>query len=171
MFLNGLPVAVIEAKSSKVKEPIAEGIDQLLRYSQQRGMTGEGNPELFYYNQFLVSTCRTQAKFGTITTHIEKHWFRWTDPYPITLDQLPSKGTSPNDQQRLVAGMLTPRHLIDLIQTFTIFGESDKGQTIKVVARYQQVRAVKKTIQRLLEGKNKQNVRALSGIRKAQANP
>ena len=155
LFVNGLPIAVIECKSSKVKEPVAEGIDQLLRYSQQRGMTGEGNPELFYYNQFLVSTCRTQAKFGTITTHIEKHWFRWTDPYPITLDQLPSEGTSPNDQQRLAAGMMTPRHLLDLIQTFTIFGESDKGQTIKVVARYQQVRAVKKAIQRLQEGKNK----------------
>ncbi len=143
LFLNGLPIAVIECKSSKVKEPIAEAIDQLLRYSQQRGMTGEGNPELFYYNQFLVSTCRTEAKFGTITTHIEKHWFRWTDPYPLTLDDLPSKGTSPNDQQRLVAGMMTKRHLLDLIQSFTIFGEDDKGHTIKVVARYQQVRAVK----------------------------
>jgi len=155
LFLNGLPIAVIEAKSSKVKEPIAEAIDQLMRYSQQRGMTGEGNPELFYYNQFLVATCRTQAKFGTITTHIEKHWFRWTDPYPITLDQLPSEGTSPNDQQRLTAGMMTPRHLLDLIQSFTIFSESDKGQTIKIVARYQQVRAVKKSIERLLSGKNK----------------
>ena len=156
LFLNGLPIAVIEAKSSKVKEPIAEAIDQLLRYSQQRGMTGEGNPELFYYNQFLVSTCRTEAKFGTITTHIEKHWFRWTDPYPLTLNDLPSKGTSPNDQQRLVAGMMTKRHLLDLIQSFTIFGENDKGYTIKVVARYQQVRAVKKAIKRLLEGKNAQ---------------
>lgn len=156
LFLNGLPIAVIECKSSKVKEPIAEAIDQLMRYSQQRGMTGEGNPELFYYNQFLVATCRTQAKFGTITTHIEKHWFRWTDPYPLTLADLPSKGTSPNDQQRLVAGMMTKRHLLDMIQSFTIFGEDDKGRTIKVVARYQQVRAVKKTIQRLLEGKNKQ---------------
>jgi type I restriction enzyme R subunit len=156
LFLNGLPIAVIECKSSKVKEPIAEGIEQLLRYSQQRGMTGEGNPELFYYNQFLVSTCRAEAKFGTITTHIEKHWFRWTDPYPLTLDDLPSKGTSPNDQQRLVAGMMTKRHLLDLIQSFTIFGENDKGHTIKIVARYQQVRAVKKTIQRLMEGKNKE---------------
>ncbi len=155
LFLNGLPIAVIEAKSSKVKEPIAEAIDQLMRYSEQRGMSGEGNRELFYYNQFLVAICRTQAKFGTITTHIEKHWFRWTDPYPITLDQLPSEGTSPNDQQRLTAGMMTPRHLLDLIQSFTIFGEDDKGRTIKVVARYQQVRAVKKSIKRLMEGQNK----------------
>ena len=156
LFINGLPVAVIECKSSKVKEPIAEAIDQLMRYSQQRGMSGEGNPELFYYNQILIGTSRSEAKFGTITTHIEKHWFRWTDPYPLTLDDLPSKGTTPNDQQRLIAGMLMPRNLLDLIQSFTIFGQNDKGHTIKIVARYQQFRAVKKTIKRLLDGKNRQ---------------
>ena len=94
LFLNGLPIAVIECKSAKVKEPIAEAIDQLLRYSQQRGEGPEGNQELFYYNQFLVATCRVQAKFGTLTTHIEKHWYRWTDPYPLTLDDLPHQGTT-----------------------------------------------------------------------------
>jgi type I restriction enzyme, R subunit len=161
LFLNGLPIAVIECKSPKVKEPIAEAIDQLLRYSQQRGATGEGVPELFYYNQFLVATCRTRAKFGTITTHIEKHWYRWTDPYPLTLDQLPSQGTSPNDQQRLVAGMCARQNLLDLIQSFTIFGANEKGHTIKMVARYQQFRAVKLTINRLRRG---QNPRERSGI-------
>lgn len=161
LFLNGLPVAVIECKSPKVKEPIAEAIDQLRRYSQQRGASGEGNPELFYYNQFLVATCRTKAKFGTITTQIEKHWFRWTDPYPMTLDQLPSKGTSPNDQQRLAAGMCAKQNLLELIQSFTIFGTNEKGYTIKMVARYQQFRAVKLTINRLLSG---QNQRERSGI-------
>lgn len=161
LFLNGLPVVVIECKSPKVKEPIAEAIDQLLRYSQQRGAVGEGVPELFHYNQFLVATCRTKAKFGTITTHIEKHWFRWTDPYPMTLDQLPSQGTSPNDQQRLVAGMCDRPNLLDLIQSFTIFGSDDKGQTIKMVARYQQFRAVKLALNRLLSG---QNQRERSGI-------
>jgi type I restriction enzyme R subunit len=40
LFLNGLPVVVIECKSPKVKEPIPEAIDQLLRYSEQRGAKG-----------------------------------------------------------------------------------------------------------------------------------
>lgn len=154
LFINGLPIGIIECKSPKVKEPIAEAIDQLLRYSQQRGAVGEGSAELFYYNQFLVATCRTIAKFGTITTHIEKHWFRWTDPYPMTLDQLPSQGTSPNDQQRLAAGMCARQNLLELIQSFTIFGTNDKGHTIKMMARYQQFRAVKLTINRLLTGQN-----------------
>ena len=52
LFLNGLPVVVIECKSPKVKDAIPEAIDQLLRYSEQRGAKGEGNAPLFYYNQF-----------------------------------------------------------------------------------------------------------------------
>ena len=70
LFLNGLPVVVIECKSPKVKEPIPEAIDQLLRYSEQRGAKGEGSAALFYFNQFVITTCRQEAKFGTITTQI-----------------------------------------------------------------------------------------------------
>lgn len=154
LFVNGLPLVVIEAKSSKVKEPIPEAIDQLMRYSEQRGDTGEGNKELFFYNQFLVTTCRTEAKFGTITTQIEKHFYRWTDPYPKTLNDLAHGQSSPNDQQRLVAGMLDPRNLLDIIRVFTVFKTDDKGRKIKVVGRYQQFRAVKIATQRLIEGKN-----------------
>lgn len=154
LFVNGLPLVVIEAKSSKVKEPIPEAIDQLMRYSEQRGDTGEGNKELFFYNQFLVTTCRTEAKFGTITTQIEKHFYRWTDPYPKTLNDLAHGQSSPNDQQRLVAGMLDPRNLLDIVRVFTVFKTDDKGRKIKVVGRYQQFRAVKIATQRLIEGKN-----------------
>lgn len=154
LFLNGLPVVVIECKSPKVKDAIPEAIDQLLRYSEQREAKGEGSPPLFFYNQFVVATCRQEAKFGTITTHTEKYFYRWADPYPRTLDDLDHGSGSPNDQQRLVAGMLDQDNLLDLIRTFTLFSTNDKGQTIKIVGRYQQFRAVKLAIRRLLEGRN-----------------
>jgi type I restriction enzyme R subunit len=161
LFLNGLPVVVIECKSPKVQEPIPEAIDQMLRYSEQRGAKGEGSAPLFYFNQFVVATCRNQAKFGTITTHIEKHFYRWSDPYPRTVEDLSHGGSSPNDQQRLVAGMLDPQNLLDLIRTFTIFSTSDEGELIKIVGRYQQFRAVKLAVNRLLTGTTP---RARSGI-------
>jgi type I restriction enzyme R subunit len=154
LFLNGLPVVVIECKSPKVKEPIPEAIDQLLRYSEQRGSKGEGSAPLFFYNQFVVTTCRQEAKFGTITTHTEKHFYRWSDPYPRTLNDLDHGSSSPNDQQRLVAGMMDRDNLLDLIRTFTIYSTNSKGEMIKVVARYQQFRAVKLAVMRLLNGKN-----------------
>lgn len=154
LFLNGLPIVVVEAKSPKVTEPLPEAIDQLMRYSEQRGDVGEGVPALFFYNNFLIVTCRNQAKAGTITTHREKYFYRWTDPYPLTLNDLAHGATSPNDQQRLVAGMLTPRNLLDIIKVFTLFTNNDKGQRIKIVCRYQQFRAVKKMVARLQTGTN-----------------
>ncbi|MDA3860886.1 MAG: HsdR family type I site-specific deoxyribonuclease [Melioribacteraceae bacterium] len=154
LFINGLPIVIIEAKSPKVKEPIPEAIDQLLRYSEQRGYPGEGNKQLFYYNQFIITTSRTEAKFGTISTHTPKYFYRWTDPYPKDVNDLIHGQSSPNDQQRLVAGMLDMKNLLNLIQVFTIFTIDDKGKKIKIVGRYQQFRAVKLATKRLLQGKN-----------------
>jgi len=176
-FLNGLPVVVIEAKSPKAKEPIPEAIDQLMRYCEQRNYQREGNKSLFYFNQFIVATSRQKAKFGTITTTIEKHFYRWTDPFPATIDELinycnpqkhlfvdeqnndediePVQRTSPNDQQRLVHGMLKPENLLSIIRSFSVFSTDSKGNVIRVVGRYQQFRAVKKTVHQLLNGTNK----------------
>ena len=161
LFLNGLPVAVIECKSPKVKDAIPEAIDQLMRYSEQRGTPGEGSAPLFYYNQIVIATCRQEAKFGTITTHSEKYFYRWADPYPRTVDDLEHGVSGPNDQQRLVAGMLDRDNLLDLIRTFTLFSTNEKGETIKIVGRYQQFRAVKLAVKRLLTG---QSPRERSGI-------
>lgn len=158
LFLNGLPVIVIECKSPKVQEPIAEAIDQLNRYSEQRESSGEGNPELFYYNHFTIATCREQAKFGTITTRTERHFYRWSDPWPFALDDVAKQtgregaAGSPSDQARLVAGMCERRNLLSLLQSFTLFSSDVQGHTYKVVARYQQFRAVHKTLKRLTEG-------------------
>ena len=153
LFLNGLPVVVIECKSPKVQDAIAEAINQLMRYSEQRGAKGEGSSALFFYNQFIIVTCRNEAKFGTISTRTEKYFYSWSDPYPRTLQDLDRGASSPNDQQRLVAGMLDRHNLLEIIHNFTLFSVNDKNETIKLVGRYQQFRAVKKAVQRLLEGK------------------
>ena len=161
LFVNGLPMVVIECKSPKVKDAVPAAIDQILRYSEQRGAKGEGSRRLFHFNQFVVATCRQHAKFGTLTSHSEKHFYGWADPYPKTLEELDHGSSSPNNQQRLVAGMMDKRNLLDLIQTFTLFTTNDKGRAVKIVGRYQQFRAVKLAVKRLLEGKSP---RARSGI-------
>lgn len=178
-FVNGLPLVLVECKSPKANNPIDEAIEQMMRYSAQReDDIQEGSKMLFAYNQFIIATCRNKAKFGTITTRSEKHFYRWTDPYPHTIDQLidytkTQKGyyvneqgedgehitlrTSPNDQQRLVHGMLLPENLLSLLKSFTIFSTNDKGEAIKIVGRYQQFRAVHKAVERIRIGKNPRN--------------
>ena len=43
LFVNGLPLVVIEAKSAKVKDALPEAFDQLMRYSEQRGSKGHSH--------------------------------------------------------------------------------------------------------------------------------
>jgi type I restriction enzyme R subunit len=63
-------------------------------------------------------------------------------------------GAHLHSQQILVAGVLRPAHLLDLMRNFTVFQQVD-GKTRKVVARYQQFRAVHKAVARLQEGRTR----------------
>ena len=73
-------------------------------------------------------------------------------------DQMPAgmrnTGVTLRSQQILTAGMLRPAHLLDLVRNFTVFQQVD-GKTRKVAARYQQFRAVHKAIDRLQEGRTR----------------
>jgi len=153
-YLNGLPIVVIEAKSPKDQSPIPHAISDLLDYSEQTHSKKNGNKELFYYNQFVIATCRNIAKFGSITTAHEKHFYKWLDPYPFTLEEIEHGKASPTEQQRIVAGMLSKENLLKIIDNYILFSTDEKDRVIKVVGRYQQFRAVEVINKRLLTGKN-----------------
>lgn len=77
-------------------------------------------------------------------------FFRKPDERPEALRTGVSATLS--SQQVLVAGILRPAHLLDLVRNFSIFQQAD-GKTRKVVARYQQFRAVHKAVERLQTGR------------------
>jgi type I restriction enzyme R subunit len=146
LFVNGLPLGVIECKSPyKATNPMREGIEQLRRYANLRNPSEtEGCEKLFHYNQVMISTHRDGARVGTISSPVE-YYLEWKDPYPSKKEDL---GAELNSQQLLIQGLLKPQNFLDITQNFTIF-ETDEGRTIKKIARYQQFRAVHKTIERL----------------------
>jgi type I restriction enzyme, R subunit len=153
LFVNGIPLVVIEAKSPTVVEPMVKAIRQLRRYANQRGSSQpEGNERLFYTSQFVVATCFEIAMAGTFTGGAE-HFAEWktTEPVPES-DVCVSLGvTALSSQERLVAGMLAPERLLDIVRHFTLFMQADT-KTVKVVARYQQYRAVHRALERLTTG-------------------
>lgn len=152
LFVNGLPLVVVECKAPDISEPMAEGIEQLLRYQNRRGSKEmEGVPELFYYNQFVVSTCFHDARYTSITGN-RSHFIEWKDPYPYKLSDICSDAV-PSSQEILAAGMLEPSHLIDIVRNFTVYGEDDEGNTVKIVPRYMQYRGTRKIIERLRKEK------------------
>jgi type I restriction enzyme R subunit len=164
LFVNGIPVVVVECKSPGSSEPMASAVDQLRRYSNQRKASGEveeneGNERLFYTNQFLVSTSFDEARVGAIGAELQ-HYLEWKDTAPFPLADVAHElglddPKALSSQQKLIAGMLRPAHLLDIIRHFTLFQPVD-GRIIKVVTRYQQFRAVQAAVHRLLAGKTRE---------------
>ena len=151
LFVNGLPLVVIECKSPYTTNPMEAGIDQLLRYANRRNASDEeGAEKLFHYNLMMVSTHRGKARVGTITSRKE-HFLEWKDPYPLSVEQVDAAEGS---QDILIAGLFSKTNFLDILQNFTVFEPVD-GRTIKKMPRYQQFRAVHKTIERIKSGKGR----------------
>jgi type I restriction enzyme R subunit len=159
LFVNGLPLAVIECKEANVftSNPMFEAFQQLMRYSDQREETKqsglrEGEPRLFFTNQLLIRTSGEQADIGTITSTDEEFFFPWRDIYPEKYRTFTPPLGKVRPQETLIQGVLPKETLLDLIRTCSIFMDVGKVRA-KVVARYQQYRAVCKIIDRLRNGK------------------
>ena len=157
LFVNGIPLVVVECKSPKISHPMEEGINQLLRYSNQRQEVeeDEGCERLFYYNQFLVSTFRQEARAATVGAGFE-HYMEWKDTSPVPMSEVAKDlgKENLNSQEILIAGMLRKEHLLDIIRNYILFDQVG-GRQVKLMCRYQQFRAVHKAIHRLRTGKTK----------------
>jgi type I restriction enzyme R subunit len=87
-------------------------------------------------------------------------FFRTPEQKPMAMrsaeqNGAPAEAPVLQSQHILVAGMLRPAHLLDLMRNFSVFQQVD-GKTRKVVARYQQFRAVHKAVLRLQEGRTRE---------------
>lgn len=154
LFVNGLPLVVIEAKSPTVgAQWRAEAIKQLRRYQEADDhFRNEGAPRLFETVQLVVGTCREAACYGTVGTP-SRFFFEWKDPYPESLEGLESRlERKPSAQDILIAGMLRPETLLDIVQNFTVF-DKENGKTIKKVPRYKQFVAVSRALERVEKAK------------------
>lgn len=164
LLVNGIPLVVVECKSPSVPEPLAEAVDQLRRYSNQRKAAfevddNEGNEPLFATNQLLVATSFDEARVGCVGAAFE-HYAQWKTVVgpdgagsEIEVAQVLGKAVL-SEQERLIAGLLTPAHLLDVLQNFMLFMQAG-GQTIKTVCRYQQYRAVNRAIARMKTGQTR----------------
>lgn len=164
LLVNGIPLVVVECKSPSVPEPLAEAVDQLRRYSNQRKAAmevddNEGNEPLFATNQLLVASSFDEARVGCVGAAFE-HYAQWKTVIgpdgagsEMAVAQAMGKAAL-SEQERLIAGMLAPAHLLDVVQNFMLFMQTG-GQTIKTVCRYQQYRAVNRAIARLKTGQTR----------------
>ena len=153
LFLNGMPVVVVEAKDFDVAEPLSEAYIQVSRYANTRqddyGFK-EGEEKLFHYNIFSIITYGREARVGTISADFD-FYNNWVDIFP---EEYKTIQISPDEERQevLIQGMLNKEILVDILKHFTLFMEIKKGTEVKIVARYNQYRAVGKIIKNFREG-------------------
>lgn len=170
LFINGIPLVVMECKRSAYldthKEPIDIAIQDLADYQAK-----EGIPQLFLYSQLLLGLARDKAEYGTTGTP-RKFWTVWkesnldqqirellTRPMPETASQLLTgpfadaadafrttlnQGRAVYEQDRLLYALCRPDRFLELIYKFIVF---DNGE--KKIARYQQFFTVLDILQRV----------------------
>lgn len=140
VFVNGLPLVLVELKS-----PSREETDASAAYRQIRNYIQE-IPSLFIYNVFCVMSDMALSKAGTITSK-EDRFMEWktTDGMEETKDFI--------DYDTFFVGMFKRDRFLDLIKNFTCFSVDEAGSA-KILAGYHQYFAVKKAIDRTIKATN-----------------
>lgn len=133
LFLNGLPVVLVELKS-----PSREETDASEAYRQLRNYMKE-IPSMFVYNAICVMSDQMTSKAGTITSG-EDRFMEWK-----TVD-----GSYENTRfaqfDTFFEGLFQKQRLLDILKNFICFSNNGK-ETIKILTGYHQYFAVKKAIE------------------------
>jgi type I restriction enzyme R subunit len=180
LFVNGIPLCVIECKRPDMKEPLSQAISQHLRSQQDDGIRS-----LYVYAQMVLSIATDTAKYATNGT-TEEFWAIWDEKfenkaseqeYKAVLHELKNKPLSAAQKSKLFADRFRyVRSHFDALESETIeptkqdeyiyslcrperlmdlifnFILFDNGE--KKIARYQQYFVIKKSIKRILSLEN-----------------
>ena len=148
LFVNGLPLAVIE-----LKNPVDEDATIWTAWHQLQTYKDE-LPTLFSMNEALVISDGTEARIGTLTAGQE--WFKpWrtvtgetlADPHMIEL-------------QVMLEGVFTPARFLAFLRDFIVFEDDGSGALIKKMAGYHQFHAVRVAVDETLRAAKLQRKKA-----------
>ena len=147
LFVNGLPLVVIELKNPiDENATIKSAFDQLRTYK-------DVIPSLFAYNAMLVVSDGLEAKAGTVSSGLSR-FMTWK-----SVDGEKEASHLISQLETLIKGMLNKRTILDLVQNFVVFEKSKKEdsktgiatiETVKKLGAYHQYYAVNKAIQSVL---------------------
>ena len=140
LFVNGIPLVVIEAKSPlKATAKAEEAFEQIKQYERDI-------PRLFYPNAFNIVTDGMATLYGA-TGAASQYYAPWPDAWQR------ERGDFVDDLDKDLWCLCEPSRLLDLLAHFIVFEvDAETGKKIKKVCRYQQFRAVNKAVQRVAAG-------------------
>lgn len=134
VFINGLPVAVLELKSpSDASATLEKAHSQLTTYKTRV-------PELMRTNQVLVISDGSNARIGSLTSQLDR-FAPWR-----TIDGVGLDDAGRSELEVLIRGVFAPERFIDLICDFVAFEVKDGTVKSKKLAAYHQFHAVRKAL-------------------------
>lgn len=133
VFINGLPIAVIELKNpADVSTDVWSAYNQLQTYKEEI-------VDLFVFNEALVISDGLTARVGSITAAKER-FLPWR-----TINNENDKPLLEYELEKVVKGFFNRELLLDYIRYFVLF-EQDDGSVIKKIAGYHQFHAVREAV-------------------------
>jgi type I restriction enzyme R subunit len=133
VFINGIPLAVIELKNASNEDVgIEEGFNQLQTYKSDI-------PTIFNYNAFLITSDGINAKVGTVSSDFDRFMF-WR-----TVDGNGEAPSSTSQLNVMMQGMMDKRRVLDIVSKYTFY-VNEEDTSFKILAGYHQYFAVKKAL-------------------------
>ena len=136
IFVNGLPLAIIELKNAADAEAtIWSAYSQLQTYKSEI-------PSLLQYCELLIVSDGVQARIGSLTANQE--WFKvWR-----TIDGEKDAPRSALELEVLIRGVFEKRRFLDMLQHFIVFEHDTESDRVhKIIAGYHQFHAVNAAMQ------------------------
>jgi type I restriction enzyme R subunit len=138
LFVNGLPLAVLELKNAASENAtIWSAYQQLQTYKSEI-------PSLFASNALLVISDGVEARVGTLTAGRE--WFK---PWRTISGEALADSHLP-ELQVVTEGLLAPSRFLDLLRDFIVFEDDGSGRIAKKLAGYHQFHAVQAAVHETL---------------------
>ncbi|MFM6036518.1 MAG: type I restriction endonuclease subunit R [Sphaerospermopsis kisseleviana] len=151
LFINGLPLVVIELKNpTDEKATIEKAFNQLGTYKAEI-------PSLFTYNAFLIIADGLEARVGSLSADFSR-FLKWK----LSEKNEPQAGKE-IEIETVIKGLCNKTTLLDFIRHFTVFEKTKQEhpqtkittiKTIKKIAAYHQYYAVNKAVDRVIQAVN-----------------
>ncbi|MGV2074141.1 MULTISPECIES: type I restriction endonuclease subunit R [Rhizobium/Agrobacterium group] len=140
VFVNGLPLGIIELKNAASKTAtIDQAYQQLQTYKEQI-------PSLFRTNAVMVASDGMLARIGSLTAD-EERFMPWRSVTGADGDFTPH---GPYEMDTLLRGVFDKERFLALIRDFTVFGDRGEGP-FKIIAGYHQFHGARKAITSAIE--------------------
>ena len=131
LFINGIPIGIIETKNPEIEDPIGEGFLQIGRYQREA-------PEFLKLIQFYNLSEGINLFYGATWHLLKKNLYQWRG----------------NRFAEVGENFFDPKNILEILEDYVVFFRREEGLS-KIVLKPHQIEAVRNLVERVKQGKKK----------------